>query len=795
MPDQTDVDTESYYDSSGRLVHLGRDPNLYVVRYRPGVRSDDAQQISDSARRFLRDASENQSFVPQYNMQVYLNRTETRQAVRTNIAKLDEQAGVEFAAPVFRRAPAGDVIYGTNRFLVEFKDGVPQDEADERIAALNLKYGVKIIEQLAYARPRAGFLLEAPAGDGGSGPFALARRYYEESDGALLYAMPDLVQKRSFRDGSNLRATRGGAVTWTYEAEQWHLAACAVPEAWSANGHGSSDITVAISDNGVDVDHIEFAGKIGPQFDFASGIPDGRPKLESDMHGTACAGMAVAKGVNAYGSAPDCRLMAVRFPDMMGSADEARMFQWMADNSADVISCSWGPQDGTGITYPLPDNVRSAIRYCVANGRGGKGIPVFWAAGNGSESVSTDGYSCNPDVMAIGAVNERKEKAYYSDFGPEVFLTAPSSGLTTNGDRRVFTTDRSGPHGYNPGQADEGDVAGHYTNDFGGTSSCAPLVAGIAALMLSANRDLTAADVRAILMQTADKIGAGYDQNGHHPNFGYGLVNAGKAVVAAQTWVPGTGGSAANNRAVARIDGPSGVDRTASPPSFAIILPLGQFYAVEVASAPELLLAGTPAEQRDAARYYASWQDGGLLSAPTYTLPPTAWQALSGASRLYYRLWTSVSRTDWVNVKVTVADADIATAPFVPIGPAMDGPASIIVGPQTASRQSLPPLFDVVTVPAGTAYAVEFATAPELFDRNAHGAERNDANFYATWQDSMLLSSSSYRLPGAAWERLKSADRIAYRILTSASSTGWVSVKASTADAAFGAAPVVRIVA
>ncbi|WP_093471051.1 S8 family serine peptidase [Paenibacillus popilliae] len=84
-------------------------------------------------------------------------------------------------------------------------------------------------------------------------------------------------------------------------------------------------------------------------------------------------------------------------------------------------------------------------------------------------------------------------------------------------------------------------LGSRYTGDFGGTSSATPLVAGVAALMLSANPDLRAAEVKTILQLTADKIQdtlpdhngnnrGTYDQKGHSEWFGYGKVNAAKAV-------------------------------------------------------------------------------------------------------------------------------------------------------------------------------------------------------------------------------------------------------------------------
>ncbi|MBK8555468.1 MAG: S8 family serine peptidase [Lewinellaceae bacterium] len=75
-----------------------------------------------------------------------------------------------------------------------------------------------------------------------------------------------------------------------------------------------------------------------------------------------------------------------------------------------------------------------------------------------------------------------------------------------------------------------------FTSSFGGTSSAAPLAAGVCALMLSANPNLTLSAIGQILRNSADKIGSGYDANGHSNHYGYGRINALRAVQQAQAW-------------------------------------------------------------------------------------------------------------------------------------------------------------------------------------------------------------------------------------------------------------------
>jgi len=178
----------------------------------------------------------------------------------------------------------------------------------------------------------------------------------------------------------------------------------------------------------------------------------------------------------------------------------------------------------------------------VNEGRGGKGCVVCFAAGNGNEPVDNDGYARYPKVMAIAACNDLGKKSAYSDFGDAVWCSFPSNETVmprlTPG---IWTTDNMGPSGYNPGQVPKGDALGNYTNSFGGTSSASPGAAGVAALVLSRNPGLRWDEVREIMKSSCDRIdtaGGQYDASGHSAKYGYGRVNAKKAVELAKPAVP-----------------------------------------------------------------------------------------------------------------------------------------------------------------------------------------------------------------------------------------------------------------
>jgi len=123
--------------------------------------------------------------------------------------------------------------------------------------------------------------------------------------------------------------------------------------------------------------------------------------------------------------------------------------------------------------------------------------------------------------IAVGASNNLDIQSSYSQYGDELDFVAPSNGGTLS----ITTTDRTGSVGYS---------AGNYTGDFGGTSSATPLAAGIAALMISKDPNLTAMEVRILMRRSCDIIGPDpYDDyTGWNMYYGYGRVNAYNSIVA-----------------------------------------------------------------------------------------------------------------------------------------------------------------------------------------------------------------------------------------------------------------------
>ena len=379
------------------------------------------------------------------------------------------------------------------------------------------------------------YFVGAPEGIGRK-IFSLTTKLLEEDQVELCH--PELIRERSVR---------------TAFPPQWHLkrttinkrivnAHASVQAAWKvADGRG---VTIAVIDDGFDLKHKEFSrsGKVIAPRDATLRTNDPKPG-SGDMHGHACAGVACADGLHgASGVAPKARLMPIRLESQLGSQQEADAFIWAVDHGADVISCSWGPADGKWWdpsdpvhqeVVPLPDSTRLAIHHAVTKGRKGKGCVVLWAAGNGNESADNDGYAANPEIIAVAACNDKGKRSQYSDMGKALWCSFPSNDVVPSLTTGIWTTDLSGKAGYNDGNVKKGDPAGDYTNSFGGTSSAAPGAAGVAALVLSKNPQLRQEQVRDILKRCCDRIdrpGGNYDSQGHSRKYGFGRLNAKRAV-------------------------------------------------------------------------------------------------------------------------------------------------------------------------------------------------------------------------------------------------------------------------
>lgn len=488
------------------------------------------------------------------------------------LAQARRQPMVRFASHVYRFAKSPQTwIFLTHQITIQF--GARVSPARRRAIAepLNLQE-----EQALAGIPNTFIYTVTPQAI--ENPLKIANRLARQRE--VLLAEPNVVTEMAalYRPQDDL-----------YN-QQWHLtknaasnveadAHISVEQAWDIT-RGTRSVVIAVTDDGFDLDHpdLQGRGKVVAPLDLKARDAVPLPTAAVDNHGTACAGLAIGEenrqGI--VGVAPGCSLMPIRTTGFLDDEAIEGIFSWAVEQGADVISCSWSP---AAIQFPLSLRQRQALTRAATQGRNGKGCVIVFSAGNANRPVDgvvdeknwpsnvvrgptrwLSGFAVHPDVITVSACTSLNRKAAYSNWGRHIALSAPSNNAspstalpragtvptgppiqTALAGRGMVTSDRTGSAGYNRDA---------YTRTFGGTSSSCPVVAGVAGLMLSANPNLTAREVKQILQQTADKITdtapdpqlglshGTYDNNGHSWWFGYGRVNAFRAVAAAkrQIW-------------------------------------------------------------------------------------------------------------------------------------------------------------------------------------------------------------------------------------------------------------------
>jgi subtilisin-like proprotein convertase family protein len=304
-------------------------------------------------------------------------------------------------------------------------------------------------------------------------------------------------------------------------------------------------IAAAVIDSGIDYLHADLAPNYDRNRDYDFVQNDNDPiftvGLNGYEHGTAVIGVIGAddNGSGAVGVAPDATVFGYKISYDPGSTPSQSAAAFRAAVNVDVANSSWGYN-------PFVDDFRSAlflesglaIRDAAANGRGGRGTNLVFAAGNGQleENVNMSNHQNSIYTTAVGAIGSNGRLTNFTTFGSAVHVVAPGDA--------IVTTDITGAAGYSSGD----------TASVRGTSFSAPVVSGVIALMLEANPNLGYRDVQEILAYSARltndassiwRINNAHNWNGGglHTSFqaGFGLVNAHDAVRLAETWRTGAG--------------------------------------------------------------------------------------------------------------------------------------------------------------------------------------------------------------------------------------------------------------
>jgi len=292
---------------------------------------------------------------------------------------------------------------------------------------------------------------------------------------------------------------------------QWGLDTINAYEAWDIS-RGTHDVVVAVLDTGIDWNHPDLSSNMwndttglyhGYNFIADNWVPmddnvngyDNTGKWVPNQytyHGTHVAGVIGAVTNNGVGMAglAQVRLMAVKVMNDSGEGtdyDVARGIRWAVVNGANIVCMSLGVESQS-LT------LESAVDYASSNG-----VVMVAAAGNSGTSVISYP-ALYGQVISVGATDNLNRRASFSNFGIGLDVMAPGVD--------IYSTQGGGSY-----------------HTLSGTSTAAPHVAGVAALMLSINPALTTVEVGSYINSTATDI----SRTGYDTSTGWGIVDAFRA--------------------------------------------------------------------------------------------------------------------------------------------------------------------------------------------------------------------------------------------------------------------------
>lgn len=505
---------KTYTYRGGQKVELEKSPDQMVVRTLPENLDDSAivasEQVSSASTRIKTSDAELESLMER-----------SRAIAPTHHAYYETESGSEFLI--------------TDRIFVTFKEALSDAQVDEFAG----RYG--LVKQAAYGDKDYLFQLTNHTG---MNPVKLVVKLTEEEPlvGFAEHDLNQRVQKSQFAVPTDPEYWRQWHLHEELNDPDYDTRSCSqCEEAWRLLDHyGNEEIVIAVTDDGCKLDHHDFdsPGKFadwgylrGERLITSSDIDTDPAEMykTGSNHGTSCAGV-IAGEIDALltvGAASSCRLLPIQWESSgpllyISDSKLLTILNYIADK-IDVMSSSWSGVPVSVWALPVVNRISELAQ---TGGRRGKGIVFLWAVGNDncpinySASVNvpyTDGVVVQggslvwvgvetarsfrnnmvgiPGVMHIAALASTARRSHYSNYGPGISLCAP----TNNG----HTYHRMIVRGL--GITTTTGESGGVTHRFGGTSSATPLVAGIAALTISANPNLSALEVISILKQTASK--------------------------------------------------------------------------------------------------------------------------------------------------------------------------------------------------------------------------------------------------------------------------------------------------
>ncbi|MDE6647417.1 MAG: S8 family serine peptidase, partial [Prevotella sp.] len=374
------------------------------------------------------------------------------------IKDLTKSSDIEYSAPFFENIDDGEEVGISHLFYVKLKTKEDRD----LLIDLASKLKVEVLGNNEYMP--LWYTLSCDVNSAGNS-LQMANAFYES--GLFEAAEPDFIF------AVELASTSASSFpNDPYFNKQWNL-----DGTYSINwkqAHSLStgaNVEISIIDDGADYMHPDFNWKLMPAYDlrtnslYSTGL--------YGTHGTECAGVICAQVNNNEGIAgvsPNSNVYMYAHP--FDKNENVNLYQElatgiaMASESSDVISCSWVCKETSNL-------ITDAIHNALVWGRNKKGVVIVFATGNKYGDIRFPA-NCDEEILAVGAIGKDGKRADFSNYGAKLDVVAPGEDITTT---NVLSS----------------SMPLYVTTE--GTSIACPQVAGVAALILSVNPDLTSEGV------------------------------------------------------------------------------------------------------------------------------------------------------------------------------------------------------------------------------------------------------------------------------------------------------------
>ncbi|WP_168119287.1 S8 family peptidase [Paenibacillus sp. HB172176] len=281
-----------------------------------------------------------------------------------------------------------------------------------------------------------------------------------------------------------------------YSQYQWNLPSIETEKGWTLS-RGSEDVIIAVLDTGVQSNHPDLQGKLltGTNIINDKAAPD--DDVGHGTHVTGIIGANVNNGEGVAGLSWYNKIMPVKVLDNSGAGSTYSVAQgliWAVDNGAKVINMSLG-------NYAEAEFLHDAIKYAYDH-------DVVLIAASGNDNTDRPGYpAAYPEVFAVAATTNNKQKASFSNYGDYIDVAAPGDSIASTYPDSQYAA-------------------------LSGTSMASPHVAALAGLIRSINPQLTNVEVMDIMRMSARDLG----DSGKDVYFGYGEIDIDKALSAASSY-------------------------------------------------------------------------------------------------------------------------------------------------------------------------------------------------------------------------------------------------------------------